>query len=111
MPIRMLEDHRISINLMSPEILPIWILAAIPVARVDWYNCTIIEMPLPLIFKSLPREERATHRQDEGWEYHRRGPRTWVEVEEDTIEVPEDNLALAERQHAIERAVLHKNAR
>ena len=67
-------------------------------------------MPLPLIVKSLPREEGATHRQDEGWEDHRLGPRTWVEVVEDTIKVPEDNLALAEREHAIERAVLPKIA-
>ena len=65
---------------------------------------------MPLIVKSLPREEGATHRQDERWENHRLGLRTWVDVVEDTIKVPEDNLALAESEHAIERAVLHKIA-
>ena len=67
-------------------------------------------MPLPIIVKSLPREEGPTHRQDEGRKDHRRGPRTWVEVVEDTIKVPKDNLALAEGEHAIERAVLYKIA-
>ena len=67
-------------------------------------------MPLPMIVKSLPREEGAAHRQEEGWEDQRIGPRTWVEVVEDTVQVPEDYLALAEGQHAIERPVLHKIA-